>query len=384
MRPGLPVAVACIALTVLGTAGGGTAAVLTGVVGARQPVKKTAGTPSRAMSVTNVVPTSVQPAAMKGVVPPDFLAIGSSTVDKDELGKISKLKGVQDVITADAGSVQLQGGKVNMFAVDPAQFRSWTPPGTASDDNLWASLAHGQFVVSDDVQTQMGLRTGLQYSISGRTTSTVTMGGSGSLGLPGIDVLVGRDAGQRIGLVPDLAVLVNAPGVDLKKLQSRIQTVLGGQSQVLNLHKKQNQPKQQQAPVAQESTSSGRPSTYLELYKWAAQKWCPGLSWTVLAAIGQVESDHGRNDGPSSAGAMGPMQFMPATWQTYGVDGDGDGKADIMNPYDAIPAAAHYLCVMGAGQGPSHVSRAVFGYNHSQQYVNMVVSLANAYAKEYN
>lgn len=382
MRPGLPVAVACIALTVLGTAGGGTAAVLTGVVGSDRPAKKTARMPARTMSVTTVIPTSVQPAAMTGVVPPDFLAIGSATVDQAQLGRISKLKGVRDVITADAGSVRLQGGKVNMFAVEPTQFRSWTPPGTAANDALWASLAQNQFVVSDNVQTQMGLRTGLQYAVGGHTTSMVTMGGSGPLGLPGIDVLVGRDAGRRIGLVPNLAVLVNAPGANLTKLNTQLQGILGTGGQVLNLHTKQNQPQQQQPPVSQQSVASGRPSTYLDLYKWAARKWCPGLSWTVLAAIGQVESDHGRNDGPSSAGAMGPMQFMPATWQIYGVDGDGDGKADIMNPYDAIPAAAHYLCAMGASQ-PSNVSQAVFGYNHSQQYVSMVMSLANAYAKEY-
>ncbi len=65
----------------------------------------------------------------------------------------------------------------------------------------------------------------------------------------------------------------------------------------------------------------------------------------MLAGIGQVETDHGANKNVSSAGAMGPMQFMPATWAAYGVDGDGDGKADILNQTDAVYSAAHYLCV---------------------------------------
>ena len=75
----------------------------------------------------------------------------------------------------------------------------------------------------------------------------------------------------------------------------------------------------------------------------------PGLDWHVLAAIGQVESGHGHNVGPSSVGAEGPMQFMPATFAGYAVDGNGDGVADIWNPADSIYTAAHYLCANGAG-----------------------------------
>ena len=76
----------------------------------------------------------------------------------------------------------------------------------------------------------------------------------------------------------------------------------------------------------------------------AAAKTCPGMSWTLLAAIGQVESGHGANPGTSYAGAQGPMQFMPSTFASYGVDGDEDGDRDIMDPADAVFSAAHYLC----------------------------------------
>jgi len=107
---------------------------------------------------------------------------------------------------------------------------------------------------------------------------------------------------------------------------------------------------------------------YLGLYKKAATT-CPGLSWTVLAAIGQVESGHGRNDGPSSAGALGPMQFEPATFAEYAVDGDHDGKTDIMDPADAIYTAARYLCANGAGRGVQALASAIFDYNHAGWYV---------------
>jgi peptidoglycan hydrolase CwlO-like protein len=119
-------------------------------------------------------------------------------------------------------------------------------------------------------------------------------------------------------------------------------------------------------------------AAYLSLYKNAAQT-CAGLSWTVLAAIGQVESGHGSNPSTSSAGAMGPMQFLPSTFAAYAVDGDGDGAADIMDPADAIYTAARYLCANGAGTGPAGVSTAVWHYNHADWYVQMVQTLAAQY-----
>lgn len=121
---------------------------------------------------------------------------------------------------------------------------------------------------------------------------------------------------------------------------------------------------------------------YLSLYQ-SASTTCPGLPWTVLAAIGQVESGHGRNPSTSSAGAMGPMQFEPATFQAYAVDGDHDGVAEIMDPADAIYTAAHYLCANGAGRSSSALSSAILHYNHAEWYVEMVEKLANMYASAY-
>jgi membrane-bound lytic murein transglycosylase B len=118
---------------------------------------------------------------------------------------------------------------------------------------------------------------------------------------------------------------------------------------------------------------------YMDLYHRAAAT-CPGLSWSVLAAVGQVESGHGRNPSVSSAGAMGPMQFLPATFRSYAVDGDHNGVADIMSPADAIFTAAHYLCANGAGRGPGPLRAAVWHYNHADWYVEMVLALAGRYA----
>ena len=124
------------------------------------------------------------------------------------------------------------------------------------------------------------------------------------------------------------------------------------------------------------------PSLYLRLYRQAAQRY--GLDWAILAGIGKVECDHGRDPDPSctqqgavnSAGAGGPMQFIASTWATYGVDTEGDGRPDRWNPADAIYAAANYLRASGA---PDDYKQAIFAYNHAGWYVVQVESWATRY-----
>jgi peptidoglycan hydrolase CwlO-like protein len=117
---------------------------------------------------------------------------------------------------------------------------------------------------------------------------------------------------------------------------------------------------------------------YMELYRQAAEQYGFGPDWYVLAAVGKVESGHGAYMGTSYAGAMGPMQFMPSTWESSGVDGNGDGVANIMDPEDAIPAAARYL---KAGGAPQDWYRALFSYNHADWYVKDVLTVAEAYRR---
>ena len=101
-----------------------------------------------------------------------------------------------------------------------------------------------------------------------------------------------------------------------------------------------------------------------------------GVPWQVLAALVKVESNFGRNNGPSPAGAVGPCQFLPATWAEYGIDGDGDGAADPWNFRDCIPATARYLVAHGA---PGDLAGALLAYNHDEGYVRGVLLQAMAY-----
>jgi murein DD-endopeptidase MepM/ murein hydrolase activator NlpD len=112
----------------------------------------------------------------------------------------------------------------------------------------------------------------------------------------------------------------------------------------------------------------------LTLWRNAGETY--GVPWNVLAAINKIESNFGRNMGPSSAGAIGWMQFMPSTWLRWGTDANGDGIADPWNPVDAIYSAARYLAASGGG---ADIRQAVFSYNHATWYVNDVLALAQLY-----
>ena len=128
------------------------------------------------------------------------------------------------------------------------------------------------------------------------------------------------------------------------------------------------------------------PADYLALYQQAAAAY--GLDWAVLAAIGSVESDHGRSAQPgvsaglNSAGCCaGPMQFNlrdgpPSSWDTYAVDGNNDGLLNAYDPADAIPAAARLLQANGA---PADYAGALFAYNQAGWYVDQVLAQAARY-----
>jgi hypothetical protein len=133
------------------------------------------------------------------------------------------------------------------------------------------------------------------------------------------------------------------------------------------------------APATPTTRTSGDtvPAELVPLFTSAASRYRLGEDGpAILAGLTKVESDFGRNMGPSSAGAVGWTQFMPATWEHYGIDADGDGTRDPFNAVDAIHSAANYLRASGA---PRDWHRALFAYNHADWYVRRVLRVAETF-----
>jgi peptidoglycan DL-endopeptidase CwlO len=151
-------------------------------------------------------------------------------------------------------------------------------------------------------------------------------------------------------------------------------------------------------PTASSDARDSIPANYLALFKETGSKY--GVPWVILAGIGEVESDDGRSNlpgvhsGANAFGAAGPMQIgiggasgnewggapiHPASEVVNGVatDADGRGVADVYDPADAIAGAAKYLLEHGVQQ---NVSGAIFAYNHSDSYVQLVLSYASTYS----
>ncbi len=328
-----------------------------------------------------------QPPAAAGTPPrqiivPDVIAALPTGVDAAQMARIRGLAGVRAVLAVDGGQVMVNGKEANVIGVTPQDFRSWTPPETAASVTAWTDLANGDMLASTDATGKLGLRAGNSYPVSGATEVSTPLGAAVPLSIPGVDAVVDSQRSAQLGLVKNVAVLINAPGANLTTLMDQVRAVVGAGGKVVNLVPVVVVGN---LPVAPVTVPAGQvPSNYLTLYKDSAATYCRGLSWTVLAAIGEIESGDGVNVGPSSAGALGPMQFLPSTWAIWGIDGFGQtGPPDIMNPLDAVPSAARMLCADGAASGAAGLSQAIFDYNHATWYVNEVLQLATEYAQDY-
>jgi hypothetical protein len=304
-------------------------------------------------------------APLRHLAQPDLFITTNGALSSVQVARLRAAVRARSSTVVDVGTAKLAGRLVHAIGVDPSQFRGFTPPPTAASDQLWNNLAGGDLAATYDVARTQHLTLGVPVAISVHGRQSQRIGAFAAFGFPQVDVVMTRAAASTLGLHYGTGVILSAPGRTSAAMVAAARRVLGAKAHIVVLR-------------PDSSSYSGKPRTYRELYQ-AAARTCPGLSWTILAAIGQLESDHGVNVGPSTAGALGPMQFMPETWAAWARDGDGDHKADIMNPYDSVYAAAAYLCWNGAGRGGSSLAQAVFRYNHADWYVKEVLALALLY-----
>jgi hypothetical protein len=316
-------------------------------------------------------------AAFGRITLPDLLLVEPKGLTPGRIASIRKIAHVRNVLAFDGGQITAGGRPVNVIGVNPGQFRSWTPLRTASDQGFWNALSRGDFVASDAARKRLGLHPGSAYQLLGVSRQPVIFGKAATLGVAGVDLVVDSSLSRKLGLVHSVAALISAPAAGLAPLTRAVRAAAGRGARIYSLRR-------EQLPVSS-SVAGGLPTTYIGLFQQSAARDCPGMSWTILAAIGQIESADGTNEGPSTAGALGPMQFLPSTWRIWGTDGFGQtGTPDIMNPYDAVPSAARMLCADGAASGGHSLYQAIFDYNHAGWYVTEVLDLAGAYAADYS
>jgi hypothetical protein len=343
------------------------------------PAGTTSGQPSASPSAAQGTASAAGTAVPRLVVP-DIIAAVPGGVTAANLARIRGLSQVRAVLPIDGARITVNGKPITVLGAPAGALRPWTPPETAASQLVWSDFAAGELITTVSAAQSLQLVSGSEYPVAAATATTATFGTKALLGIAGVDAIVNETRAAQFGLVRDVAVLINAPAANMNTLVTQVRAALGAGSQVIRL-----------VPVTvstnlpvDTSPPKGRPTSYLALFRESAAQYCPGLSWTVLAAIGQIESGDGANMGPSSAGALGPMQFLPSTWQIWGTDGFGDtGPPNIMNPFDAVPSAARLLCAAGAAAGGQQLRQAIFAYNHATWYVDEVLTLAAEYAREF-
>jgi hypothetical protein len=262
-----------------------------------------------------------------------------------------------------------------VLGVDVAKARRFTPRFTATSAPLWTSVLRGELTVDYSLAGKLKNTLGATLPTFGRGKGPVMVrvGAFATVGLGRAEAIVDHSLSASLGLRPARVLVVSAPHRSDAGLRSDLATLFP------HAHLRIVRPPHVNQAVISAYARSVIPAGYLALYR-AAASTCRGLPWTVLAAIGTVETGNGANTSTSSKGAMGPMQFLPSTFAAYAVDGDGDGVANIQDPADAIYSAARYLCAWGAGLGGQSLYAAIFAYNHADWYVREVIRLAIAYS----
>jgi hypothetical protein len=317
------------------------------------------------------------------LVVPDVIASVPGGVTAADVAKIDKLSQVRDVATIAGARISVNGKQLTVLGATKSAIQTWMAPSTAVSQSVWSAFDSGDLVTTASVRRGAGLTAGDVYPVTAAVRTSIRYGTSTLLGVAGVDGIVNEAQASHLGLVRNAAVLISAPAASMLTLTSQVQQVLGSASKVVRLVSVTTSTASLPVDDANVSTA-GRPGSYMQLFQESAAKYCPGLSWTVLAAIGQIESGDGTNEGPSSAGALGPMQFEPSTWKIWGITAFGEtGAPNIMDPFDAVPSAARMLCGDGAAGGGQQLRQAIFDYNHATWYVDEVLSLANEYASEF-
>ena len=225
----------------------------------------------------------------------------------------------------------------------------------------------------------MRLVSGQQYPVTARVRTRVTFGTGALLGISGVGAIVNQTRASQLGLVRNVAVLINAPAADMTTLVAQVTKALGAGSQVIRLVPvtvSTSLPVDKNPPRKRRATwrcSRSPPRS--------TARGCPGPCWR---RSGRSRAVTARTWAPRPRVRSAPCSSCRPPGRPGGIDGFGDtGPPNIMSPFDAVPSAARLLCADGAAQGGQALSQAIFDYNHASWYVDEVLTLAGEYAREF-
>jgi len=314
-------------------------------------------------------------APLRKLTPPAAVADLRTSATPHQVRRLARIDGIRRVTAVDTGRITVRGHHLHVLGVSAGRLRPFTPALTAKSDPLWQSVARGELTVGYAAARSLRHQLGETLLVHGRKQHLATMrvGAFASIGLGAAQGMVSHAEARRLHLHPATRLFISAAHLPVSSIALDVRRIFGARTVVRDARPHVTQ------QVISAFAQSTIPASYLALYR-AAASTCAGLPWTVLAGIGAVETGHGANVHRSVKGAIGPMQFLPSTFAAYGVDGNGDGVADIHDPADAIYSAARYLCLWGAGRGGQSLYDAIWAYNHADWYVRLVIQYANAYA----
>ncbi len=310
------------------------------------------------------------------MTPPQLLGIAPQPVPQETVLRIAKVKHVEKVALVAGGGVRLSGHPLQLLAVEPAQFRSWTPKPVAEHPEVWSAIARGEVVADPAVMKRLGMILGEEYQVD--NGPRLRIAASAALGFPNIDGLISKDLGRRLGFSDGVVVLVHGEKVS----GTRVRKLMGTGSSVVPIGVVKERPAEQKA--AAPKPDPGRPPREL-----------PG----ALPALGR-RLPRAVVDGP---GGDRPGREQPRAQQRpvvcRGARPDAVHAGDLARP-TAWTGTATARPTSGAPTTPCparpticatparpaavrRLRKAVWAYNHSWDYVDKVLGLAGAYARAY-
>jgi len=227
-----------------------------------------AATPSPQAAAAGASSATLTGATAPRLIVPDVIASVPGGVSAADLTRLRKLSGVRAVLAIDGAKITVNGRPLTVLAAAESALRPWTPPATASDPRVWSDFAAGDVITSAAANQAAGLASGGRYPVTAATRTELTVGAQAPAGISGVDGIVDAARGRQLGLVRNIAVLVNAPASSPLTLVSQVETALGGHATVIRLVPAEVSTS---LPVAA-APSTGRPSSYLQLFQESAAR----------------------------------------------------------------------------------------------------------------